>query len=63
MKNVNEDIRKTASMKGVKQWQIAEQLGMSESGLCRKMRHELSNDEKVKIYEAIDQVERGVVSG
>lgn len=59
----NVELRTYAMSKGVKQWQIAEKLGVSESVLCRKLRHELSEDDKSKIYQAIDQAEKGVVNG
>ena len=59
----NCELRKYATNNGVKHWQIAERLGMSESVFCRKMRHEMKDDEKIAVYEAIDQVKRGAVNG
>lgn len=59
----NKEIRKVANDKGVRQWQIAEVLGIDETSLSRKMRHELSDEYKEKYLNAIDQVERGVVNG
>lgn len=64
MSIANDDIRRTAKANGVPHWRIAEMLGMSESLFCRKLRHEMSADEKSKILDIIDQVKNeGVVNG
>lgn len=52
----NQDIRKTAAGSGVKLWQIAEALGIADCSLSRKLRKELPNDEKEKIFSIIDQL-------
>ena len=38
---------------GLKQWKVAQLLGISESAFCRKMRTELPEDEKHKILTVI----------
>ncbi len=52
----NTDIRKYAKTHGVRLWQIADELGISEITMSRKLRYELSEDEKQKILEIIDEL-------
>ncbi len=53
----NTDIRKYAKSHGVRLWQIADELGISEITMSRKLRYELSEDEKQKILEIINEFE------
>lgn len=46
----NTDIRETAKRAGVRLWQIADELGINDGNFSRKLRRELSADEKAKIY-------------
>lgn len=59
MKNLQ--IRTAAKTKGVKLWQIADALCISEPTLTRKLRHELSDDETAKILAIIDRLSKGVI--
>ena len=52
----NLDIRQHALANGIPMYKIAEALGMSETGFSRKMRYELSEDEKKRVFDAIDRV-------
>ena len=52
----NQDIRVTAKLKGVKLWEICDKLGISEPTMTRKLRHELSQEEKEKIFSIIDEI-------
>lgn len=52
----NLDIRRKAKEKNIFLWQIAAALGFSEPTMTRKMRRELSEDEKKKFLEAIDKI-------
>lgn len=52
----NEIIRSTAKEEGVRQWEIADELGIHESTLVKKLRHELPQDEKDKIIDAIYRI-------
>ena len=52
----NQDIRRTAAWGGVKLWQIAEGLGISDCSLSRKLRRELPDDEKERIFSIIKQL-------
>lgn len=53
----NQDVVETAKMSNVKLWEIAEELGKSPSWLSVKMRKELTEDLKIKIYAIICQIE------
>ena len=53
MKNV--EIRSAYMLAGIKQWQLAEAMGISETHLSRKLRKELpQEEEKQNILEIID---------
>ena len=52
----NTDIRAEIMAAGLRHWQVAEHLGFSEAWLCRKLRHELPEDEKEKIRSAIKEL-------
>ena len=55
----NMDIRRKAMENGVPLWKVAESLGMSESGFSRKMRYEMNDDDKTKVFQAIENVKNG----
>lgn len=55
----NIDIRRKAAGVGVYLWEIADAIGMADSSLSRKLRKELSDDEKAKICCIIDQIAEG----
>lgn len=59
MKNL--DVRKYATERGVKLWQIAEQLNINDGNFSRRLRKELSNDEKERIKSIIDDIARNEV--
>ena len=52
----NERIRREMKAHGVRQWQIAEALGISESLLSKWMRHELDSDTAQNVLAAISRV-------
>lgn len=52
----NKEIRIKAKEKGVKLWEVAEALKIQASGLSCKLRHELPEDEKIKILAIIDSI-------
>ena len=54
----NERIRREAKAKGVRLWQIAECLGVSEITVSRKLRRELSADEEAKILRIIHDIDK-----
>lgn len=51
----NQDIRCAAGGAGVKLWQIADALGISDGGLSRKLRKELSEEKKEEILSIIEK--------
>lgn len=56
MKNM--DVREQLKKAGVRQWEVSEVLGINEAALSRKMRHELPEEEKQKIYSAIEELKQ-----
>lgn len=52
----NCDIRDAASKNGVKLWQIATQLNISDGNFSRKLRKEFSEAEKERIFEIINRL-------
>lgn len=57
--SVNAVVRETAKRSGVKLWQVAEKIGMSDAAFSRKLRHELTDNERKRVMEAISQVAAG----
>lgn len=59
MTNVkNHVIREALKASGMKQWELAEQLNVSEFTLSRKLRKEFSEDEKQKILKLIEDFQK-----
>lgn len=52
----NQDIRQYAKKAGVRLWEVAEFLGISDPTMTRKLRHELPETEKTKLFEIIDKL-------
>ena len=55
MQRANEEIRRAIGANGLKQWQIAEALGMRDENFSRKLRTELKDDEREKILSIIEE--------
>lgn len=55
-KLMNNDIKRKAKSKGVKLWEVAQKLGISDSNFSRKLRYELSIEEKNEILSIIDEL-------
>ena len=53
MTRTNSDIRSTARKAGVYLWQVAAELGINDGNFSRKLRKELSAEEKANIYAII----------
>lgn len=49
----NKEIRDAAKASGVRLWQIAAALGISDAHFSRKLRHELPADEQARILDVI----------
>lgn len=56
MQRANEEIRRAIGANGLKQWQIAEALGMRDENFSRKLRTELKDDEREKILSIIEEI-------
>lgn len=56
MERANKDVRQRAKEAGVFQYQIADALGVSEYTIIRKLRKELPQDEKARIFQIIDRL-------
>lgn len=56
----NVDVRRTAAGNGVRLWQIADALGISDCSLSRKLRKELSAEEKTTIFAIIRNLSQEV---
>lgn len=52
----NQDVRQFALEKGVKLWQIAINLGINDGNFSRRLRVELPQHEKEKIFAIIDEL-------
>lgn len=55
----NREIRSEAKRRGVKLWQIADQLGINDGNFSRKLRKELPEEEKEKILAVIERIAKG----
>lgn len=52
----NEAIREKAKESGVRLWEVAEQIGVSDVTLCRQLRRELPEARQQLILRAIDEL-------
>lgn len=52
----NQDIRAYAKSKAVRLYEVADNLRISEPTMTRKMRYELPQKEKDRIFKAIDNI-------
>lgn len=62
MKKANLDVRERAASNGVMLWEIAERYGCNDGNFSRKLRRELSDEDKLKIFGIIEEIksERGI---
>ena len=52
----NQDIRNEIKTAGLYLWQIADELGINDAAFSRKLRYELADAEKMKIYGIIEKL-------
>jgi len=52
----NMDIRRAAIQEGVRLWEVAEAYGVCDTSFSRKLRRELPEVEKKKIFDIISQI-------
>jgi len=55
----NLDVRGYAKQRQVFLWEIGEKLGINSFSITRRLRKELSDAEKTRIYEIIDKIADG----
>ena len=53
---MNQEIKQAIKEAGLKQWQVAEACGISEFALVRWLRYELTEEKRVRIYDAIKRL-------
>lgn len=56
---MNKNVKKLIRSHGLKQWQVADAIGVSESTLCVWLRHELSPERLRLIQDAISTLSKG----
>ena len=56
MSRCNQDVRKAFSGAGLKQWQVAEALKVSEFQFSRELRHELTPERKKQVFAVIAEL-------
>lgn len=54
----NVEIRRATAMYGLRLWQVAEAVGMNDSAFSRKLRRELSPEDKEQVLAAIEKLAR-----
>lgn len=52
----NKELREYAARNGVRLWQIASRIGVNDGNFSRRLRFELSDEEKNRIVEIIDEI-------
>lgn len=55
----NVDIRRMAAGNGVPLWRIADALGIADCSLSRKLRKELTPEEKSRVFSIIEELAKG----
>lgn len=56
----NLDVRQAAASVGVRLWKIADAIGLNDGNFSRKLRKELPEDEKQKIFGIIENLSKEV---
>ena len=52
----NKDVRAAIADAGLRMWQVAEALGIADTTFCRKLRRELSDEDKRRVFSAIAEL-------
>lgn len=60
---MNTEIRAALLKTGIRQWALAEKMGVSEFTLCRWLRHELPAEKKRAALEAIRELAKEKAGG
>lgn len=62
-KLANSDVRSTAKLAGVRLWEVAKKIGVSDPTLTRKLRNELSAPEKEEYFNLIRTIAEEKANG
>ena len=54
----NEEVKAYAKQAGVRLWEVAEKLSITDVSLSKKLRYELELDMKSRIVKIVDQIAR-----
>ncbi|MBO4867955.1 MAG: hypothetical protein J5582_15550 [Ruminococcus sp.] len=54
----NKDIRVALKIADIPYWRVAEELGVSENTILRRMRTELTAEDRIKFLAAIDNIKK-----
>ena len=54
----NQDLKDEMRIAGVRQWEVAEAIGVSEMTLVKWMRFELPEDKRQRVLQAIEQIKQ-----
>ena len=57
---MNQDVKRKAAGAGVRLWQVADAMGIADCSLSRKLRKELPQSEKERIFAIIDRLSQEV---
>lgn len=56
---MNNNIKAKILLLGIKQWQVAKEIGITPYTLCNWLRYELSEERRNRIEKAIDKLSKG----
>lgn len=57
-KRANLDIRRAVEDAGFYLWQVAEEIGCTDGTFSRKMRTEMTSEQKATVFHALDQLKK-----
>nr|DAG66055.1 MAG TPA: regulatory protein/DNA complex-sensing repressor [Bacteriophage sp.] len=60
MKKANKEIREKLERYRIRQCEIADQIGIADTTLCRWMRVEMKPDQRAKVEKAINEIVRKI---
>ena len=54
MRQANQEIRRALAVNGIRQWELARAMGVSEFTLCKRLRTEVNKDTHDRIMQNIE---------
>ena len=58
MKKSNETIKREIRYAGVRQWEVAEKIGIGEDRFSKMLRRELTKEQAARVYAAIEEIKK-----